>query len=69
MEKRCGVFHVSCLQSPISILSELLLCNANSVIFQLYHGGKNKLIFNELMMRSVLYYTNTLSWIFIVIAH
>jgi hypothetical protein len=33
-----------------------------NVIFQLYHG-ENKLIFNE-MMRFVLYYTNTLSWIF-----
>jgi len=31
-----------------------LLFNANSAIFQLYHG-KNKLIFNEMMMRSTLY--------------
>jgi hypothetical protein len=39
------------------------LCN-----FQLhvYHGD-NKLIFNEMMMRSALYLTNTLSWIFIVL--
>ena len=42
--------------------------NANSVIFQLYHG-ENKLIFNEMMMRFTLYYTNTLIWIFIVLAH
>jgi hypothetical protein len=28
-----------------------LLFNANSAIFQLYHG-ENKLIFNEMMMRS-----------------
>jgi hypothetical protein len=28
--------------------------NANSAIFQLYHG-ENKLIFNEMMMRSILY--------------
>ena len=28
--------------------------NANSAIFQLYHG-ENKLIFNEMMMRSALY--------------
>ena len=37
-------------------------------IFKVYHG-ENKLIFNEMMMRSALYYTNTLSWIFIVPAH
>jgi len=30
------------------------LSNANSTIFQLYHGD-NKLIFNEAMMRSALY--------------
>ena len=44
--------------------------SANSTIFQLYHGEK-KLIFNEMMMRSTLYYTITLtgSWIFIVLAH
>jgi len=45
-----------------------LLYNANSVNFQLYHG-EDKLIFNEMMMRSTLYYTNTLSWNFIVLAH
>jgi len=45
-----------------------LLLNANSVIFQLYHGD-NKLIFNKMMMRSALFYTNTLSWIFIVLTH
>jgi hypothetical protein len=30
---------------------------------------ENKLIFNEMMMSSALYKTNTLSWIFIVLAH
>ena len=45
-----------------------LLFNANSAIFLLYHG-ENKSIFNEMMMRSALYSTNTLSWIFIVLAH
>ena len=35
-------------------VSEWLLFNANSSIFQLYHG-ENKLIFNEMMMRSALY--------------
>jgi hypothetical protein len=35
-------------------VSERLLVNANSAIFQLYHG-ENKLILNEMIMRSVLY--------------
>jgi len=35
-------------------MSERLLFNAKSAIFQLYHG-ENKLIFNEMMMRSSLY--------------
>jgi hypothetical protein len=35
-------------------VSEWLLFNANSAMFQLYHG-ENKLIFNELMVRSTLY--------------
>ena len=39
--------------------SEWLLFDINSAKFQLYHG-ENKLIINE---------TNTLSWIFIVLAH
>jgi hypothetical protein len=30
---------------------------------------RNQLIFKEMMMRFALYYTNTLSWIFPVIAH
>jgi hypothetical protein len=37
-----------------SEMSEWLLFNANWAIFQLYHG-ENKLIFNEMMMRSALY--------------
>ena len=35
-------------------VSELLLFNTNSAIFQLYHG-ENMLIFNEMMMKSALY--------------
>ena len=35
-------------------VSEWLLLNANAAIFQLYHG-ENKLILNEMMMRSALY--------------
>ena len=38
----------------IDRVSELLLFNANSAIYQLYHG-ENNLNFNEMMMRSVLY--------------
>ena len=40
-------------------VNEWLLFNANSAIFQLYHG-ENKFIFNEMMKRSALYQTNTL---------
>ena len=36
------------------VMSERLLLNANSAIFQLYHG-ENNLIFNEMRMRSALY--------------
>jgi hypothetical protein len=36
------------------LVSERLLLNANSEMFQPYHG-ENKLIFNEMMMRSALY--------------
>jgi hypothetical protein len=49
-------------------VSEWLLFNANSAIFQLYHD-ENKVIVNEIMMRSALHQTNTLSWTFIVLAH
>jgi hypothetical protein len=35
-------------------VSEWLLFNANSAIFQLYIG-ENRLIFNEMMVRSALY--------------
>jgi hypothetical protein len=51
------------LQYWVILGSEWLLFNANSDIFQLYHG-ENKLIFNEMMKRSTLYLTNTPSWIF-----
>jgi hypothetical protein len=36
--------------STVWRVSEWLLFNANSAIFQLYHG-ENRLIFNEMMMR------------------
>ena len=41
------------LQNIVEV-SEWLLFNANSAIFQLYHG-ENKIIFNEMMMMSALY--------------
>jgi hypothetical protein len=40
--------------SAPSLASERLLLNANSAIFQLYHG-ENKLIVNEMIMGSTLY--------------
>ena len=58
----------STLSSCMFRVSEWVLFNTNSAIFQLYHG-KNKLIFNEMLMRSPLYYTNTLSWSCIVQPH
>ena len=45
------LFH---LKSKCNETRELLLFNVNSAIFQLYNG-ENKLIFNEMMMRSALY--------------
>jgi hypothetical protein len=39
----------------------------NEQFFQLFHG-KNRLHSDEMMMMSILYTTNTLSWIFIVLA-
>jgi hypothetical protein len=41
-------------QAFVCIVSEWLLSHVSSVIFQLYHG-ENKLIFNEMTMRSALY--------------
>jgi len=45
-----------------------LLFDTNLAVVQLFHG-ENKLIFNEMMMRFILYQTNTLCWICIVLAH
>jgi hypothetical protein len=47
MDKNCKII-------TSVIVSEWLLFNAKSAIFQLYHG-ENELIFNEMMMRSYLY--------------
>jgi hypothetical protein len=45
-----------------------MLFKFNSSIIQLYDGDE-KVIFNNVMVRSALYETNTLSWIFIVLTH
>jgi len=45
---------VRCITLQYVWVSELLLFNANTAIFQLYHG-ENKLIFNEMMAMSALY--------------
>jgi hypothetical protein len=51
-------------------IAELAFNNNHSltVLFVVLHT-KNKLIVNEMMMMFVLFSTNTLSWIFIVLAH
>jgi hypothetical protein len=43
------LYHSHCVY-----VGEWLLFTANSAIFQLYHG-ENKLIFNEMMLRSAFY--------------
>jgi hypothetical protein len=52
-----------------NVFSEGIIINKRPkrVIFQQYRC-KNKLHFDEMMMMSALYYTNMLSWIFIVLA-
>ena len=42
-------------------VNEWLFFNATSAIFLLYHG-ENKVIFNEMMMRSALFSSDTLFW-------
>jgi hypothetical protein len=49
-------------------MSEWLLLSANSAIIQQYQG-ESKLFCNEMMMRSASIYTNTLSWIILLLAH
>jgi hypothetical protein len=67
---QCNQVTIATVNHKCEWVSKWLLLNANSAIFQLYHD-ESKLVFNEMMMkmRSALYYTNTLSWIFIVLAH
>ena len=48
-------------------VSEWLLLNAKRSLLQLYHGA-NKLQFDEMMALAALYQTNTLRWLFIVLA-
>jgi len=57
LDQKKGQGQVTCLAGVYHhdhVWSEWLLFNANWAIFQLYHG-ENKLIFNEMMMRSALY--------------
>jgi len=65
-----GITFLTCLCHPLFVesMSEWLLFNTHSAIFQLYHG-ETKLIFNERMMWSALYKSNTLSLICIMVAH
>jgi hypothetical protein len=49
-------------------LDTLFWFRANQSALFPYHG-ENKWIFNEMMMSSALYKTNTLSWLFIGLAH
>ena len=49
-------------------VSDWLLFNANSAPPQLHHG-ENKSIFNEMMMKSTLFQTNTLSLTFIALTY
>jgi hypothetical protein len=53
-KKRKKLYHINKLNISDHLVSEWLLLNANSAIFQLYHG-ENKLIVNEMMMRSDMY--------------
>ena len=53
------------LNANVTWKSEGFLFNTKWAIFQLYHGEH---IFDVMMMMSALYYTNMLSWIFIVLA-
>ena len=55
-------------QQTISHKEVLRVIDCYRAIFRLCHSQK-KLIINEMMMRSALYQTNTLSWIFIVLVH
>ena len=50
----CPMTKKSLKYITVEWVSEWLLFNTNSAIFQRYHG-ENKLIFNEMMMRSALY--------------
>ena len=48
--------------------SDCCLTPTHQIFVQLFHG-ENTLIFNEMMMSSALYSTNTLSWMCTVLAH
>ena len=54
IELNINSYSPSLRSSEFKCVSWWLLLNGNKAIFQLYHG-ENKLIFNEMMMRSALY--------------
>ena len=53
-KNRDCLYSLFTLGSLFYTVSEWLLLNVNSAIFQLYNG-ENKLIFNEMMIRSALF--------------
>ena len=65
-----GCLYFRIVSVPLKTWSEWVsdCCLMPTQQFFSYIMVKNKLIFNEMMMRSTLYLTNTLSWIFIVLA-
>jgi len=62
------LLHYSEIDQYWNVRNWVIVFSAKSAIFQLYHGW-NKLIFNEMMMRSTLYQTNTPTWTLIMLAY
>ena len=68
-----GDLNVSVIKKKIFVMFLIIEwvsdCRLTIQQFFSYIMAEKKLIFNDMMMRSVLFYTNMLSWIFIVLAH
>jgi hypothetical protein len=63
IERNFPVYSNACMNTDwANNSSQWLVYDANSTMLQLYHC-KSKLIFNEMLMRSILYKINPLSWI------
>ena len=56
------------LNLPLLVMSEWWLFYAKWAIFHLYYN-KNTLDFNKMARMSILYKTNRISWISLVVAH